>query len=239
MSIFGMVIGILPLLAYVLGWALLALLAAVAVLIIAVLLLLAYQFKTGNFLFPNLLVAGIDFFESPLRVVLRAFRIDDTRMDRVAIELENRAMYKLFQKVPFGKRAIFLPQCLRATTCPAVLSPEGIKCRDCGACNITRARKEAERLGYMFFVVPGSSFISRMIRKYRPEAVIGVGCLYELRNGLNMMRNHQIPAIGVMLDRSGCVSTQVDWNRLFAVMTATEKEPLAEESIERMDALGT
>lgn len=223
MGIIETVVGLLSLLALAMGWVLITLLFLSAILILISLLLLAYQFKTGNFLFPNLLVAGIDFFESPIRVVLRAFKIEDLRMDKIAIRLKNQAMYKSFRQVPFTKRAIFLPQCLRSTTCPAILSPEGIKCRDCGACGISRAQKEAKKLGYMFFVVPGSSFIMRMIQKYRPEAIIGVGCMCEVRDGLDMMHRYRIPAIGVMLDRSGCVNTQLDWDRFFEVMKAIDR----------------
>jgi hypothetical protein len=223
MGIIETVVGVLSLVASALGWALLSLLFLSIILILVCLLLLAYQFRTGDFLFPNLLVAGIDFFESPIRVVLRAFKIDDLRMDKIAIRLKNQAMYKSYRKIPYNKRAIFLPQCLRSTTCPAVLSPEGIMCRDCGACGISRAKKEAKKLGYMIFVVPGSSFIMRMIQKYRPEAIIGVGCMCEVRDGLDMMHRYHISAIGVMLDRSGCVSTQLDWDRLYEVMNATDK----------------
>ncbi len=218
MGIFEAILGALSLLAFALGWALITLSLLSIILILISLLLLAYQFKTGNFLFPNLLVAGINFFESPIRVILRALRVDDTRMDLIAIKLKNQAIYPTFRKVPFNKRAIFLPQCLRSITCPAVLSPEGIKCRGCGACGISEARKEAEKLGYMFFVVPGSSFIMRMMQKYKPEAIIGVGCIYEVRDGQDMMHGHRIPAIGVMLNRSGCVNTQLDWDRLYAAM---------------------
>jgi hypothetical protein len=225
MGIFETVVGVLTLLAYALGWALMTLLLLSAILILVSLLLLAYQFKTGNFLFPNLLVAGIDFFESPIRVVLRAFRIDDVRMDRIAIRLKNQAMYKSFRRVPFQQRAIFLPQCLRSATCPAVLSPEGIKCRGCGACGISRAQQEAQKMGYLIFVVPGSSFILRMMQKYRPAAIIGVGCMCEVRDGLDMMHRYKIPAIGVMLDRSGCVNTQLDWDKLFEVMKAIDQSP--------------
>jgi hypothetical protein len=236
MGIIETVVGVLSLIAYAIGWTLLALILLSAILILVSLLLLAYQFKTGNFLFPNLLVAGIDFFESPIRVVLRAFKIDDLRMDRIAIKLKNQAMYKSFRKIPFSRRAIFLPQCLRSTTCPAVLSPEGIKCRDCGACGIARAQKEAKKLGYMIFVVPGSSFIMRMIQKYRPEAIIGVGCMCEVRDGLDMMHRYHIPAIGVMLDRSGCVSTQLDWDKLFEVMNAIDKPYTTDSEIVGSDA---
>jgi hypothetical protein len=222
MGIVETAIEVLSLLAFVLGSMLLAGLALSALIILIILLLLAYSFKTGNILFPNLMVTGIVFFESPIRVVLRALHVDDSRMDRMAIRLKNQAIYPVFRKIPFNRRAIFLPQCLRSITCPAVLSPEGIKCRGCGACGIARAKKEAENLGYMFFVVPGSSFIMRMMQKYKPEAIIGVGCMYEVRDGQDMMHRHRIPAIGVMLDRSGCVNTQLDWDRLFAAMNAID-----------------
>ncbi|VVB77314.1 Uncharacterised protein [uncultured archaeon] len=217
----------LPVLAVVLGWTLLALFAASAVLILLVLLLLLYQLRTGNCLFPNQLVAGIDFFESPLRVVLRMLKISDVQMDLMAISLKNQAMDNAFRKVPFDQRAIFLPQCLRSVNCRAVLSPEGIRCLNCGACGIAQAKREADRLGCMLFVVPGSSFIGRMIEKYRPKAVIGVGCLHEVRNGLDMMHKIKMPTVSVLLDRFGCVDTKVDWSRLFSVMNATDDQPRA------------
>lgn len=221
MGFFEAALGVLSLLAYILGSILLAVILISAIIILFILLLLAYSFRTGNILFPNLMVTGIVFFESPIRTILRILKVDDTKMDLIGIRLRNRAMYMPFSKVPFNRRAIFLPQCLRSITCPAVLSPEGIKCRDCGACGISKAHREAERLGYRFFVVPGSSFIMRMIQKYRPEAIIGVGCLYEVRDGLDMMHSNRIPAIGVMLDHSGCVGTQLDWEKLFAVMNSS------------------
>jgi hypothetical protein len=90
MGIFETVMGVLSLLAYAFGWAFIVLVLLSAILILVSLLLIAYQFRTGNFLFPNLLVAGIDFFESPIRVVLRAFKIDDLRMDKIAIRLKTR-----------------------------------------------------------------------------------------------------------------------------------------------------
>ena len=222
MGIVEAAIEVLSLLAFVLGSLLLVSLALSALIILVILLLLAYSFRTGNILFPNLMVTGIVFFESPIRVILRALRVDDTRMDLITIKMKNQAIYPTFRKVPFNKRAIFLPQCLRSTTCPATLSPEGIKCRSCGACGISEARKEAEKLGYMFFVVPGSSFIMRMVQKYRPEAIIGVGCMYEVRDGQDMMHRHRIPAIGVMLDRSGCVNTRLEWDRLFVAMRSID-----------------
>jgi hypothetical protein len=70
-----------------------------------------------------------------------------------------------------------------------------------------------------------------MIKKYHPEAIIGVGCMCEVRDGLDMMHRYKIPAIGVMLDRSGCVNTQLDWDRLYDVMNATDKPQVPDSGL--------
>ncbi len=209
-------------LATILGIILLITLILSILIVVLATLLLIYTIKTGKVLFPNLLVLGIMFFEGSIKAVVRLFGFDDANIDRISIDMKNKAMWATFSKIPFEKRAVFIPQCLRSVDCPARLSPEGIKCKDCGLCDITRAKKNAERLGYMFFVVPGSSFIVRMIRKYRPEGIIGVGCLCEVKEGLDLMHKNKIPAVGVVLDKSGCVSTVLDWDKLFEVMSASD-----------------
>lgn len=218
MGLLEEVISILSLVAYLLGSILLLAVFISLVFIILVLLLLAYSFKTGNFLFPNLMIILLVFFESPVKSVLRILRIDESRMDRMTIYLRNRAMCPSFRKVPFNKRAIFVPQCLRAMECPARLSPEGMKCKGCGACEIDKAQKLADKLGYMFFVVPGSSFIVRMIKKYQPQAIIGIGCLCEVKEGLDLMHKYKITAMGMILERSGCVATELKWDKLYRLM---------------------
>ncbi|HTX43181.1 MAG TPA: DUF116 domain-containing protein, partial [Methanocella sp.] len=67
-----------------------------------------------------------------------------------------------------------------------------------------------------------SSFIVRMIQKYHPRAIIGVGCLCEVKEGLDLMHKNKIPAIGVVLNRSGCVNTTLDWEKFFEVMQSYE-----------------
>ncbi|MCD1295641.1 hypothetical protein CUJ83_11595 [Methanocella sp. CWC-04] len=211
-------------LATILGSLLLIALLLSIVIIVIVLILLAYSFKTGNFLFPNVMIISLVFFEGPIRAVLRLLRIDDSRMDRISIYLRNKAMCPTFRKIPYTERAIFIPQCVRSINCPARLSPEGIKCKDCGQCRVSEARKFAEGLGYKFFIVPGSSFIIRMIKQYQPKAIIGVGCLCEVKEGLDLMHKYKIPSIGVMLDHSGCVATTLNWDKLFDVMKVSENK---------------
>lgn len=211
---------------------LISLLISAIVIIIAV-LLLVYSIRSGKLLFPNLLVLLIMSFEGPIKATLRLFGIDDAFVDRLSIDVQNRAMWATYSRVPYDKRAVFVPQCLRSVDCPARLSPEGIKCKDCGKCEITKAKKVAENLGYMFFVVPGSSFIVRMMKKYRPGAIIGIGCLCEVKEGLDMMHKFKIPSVGVVLDRSGCVSTVLNWDKLYEVMYVRDATRPAEQAVER------
>ena len=60
-----------------------------------------------------------------------------------------------FERVPVSERAIFMPQCLRSSRCPAHLTPEGLKCQGCGQCTIGEAQVLLEKMGYRIFVVPG------------------------------------------------------------------------------------
>ncbi|CAJ38108.1 DUF116 domain-containing protein [Methanocella arvoryzae] len=222
MGVMETLLGLLYYLALILGSAVILVILVSMVITGIVALLLAYSFKTGNVLFPNLMISGLMFFDSPVKTIFRAFGVGESRIDRIGIRMKNRAICPSFRKTPFSKRAIFVPQCLRSVRCPAALSPEGIMCKDCGACGIASARKEATKLGYKFFIVPGSSFIIRMIRQYQPEAIIGVGCLCEVREGLDMMHRSKIPAMGVIMDRAGCVSTTLDWQKLYEIMNLSD-----------------
>ncbi len=182
----------------------------VATIIIAI--LVVYSFKTEAFPFPNVMLSGILFLEGSIKAFFRLLNVDDSIADDVIIQLKNKISLKQFENLPFNKKAIFLPQCLRSIDCPAKLSPEGIQCINCGQCNIGVAKRMLEEMGYMVFIVPGSSFIKRMFRKYKPEAILGVGCVPEVKGGLDLCHRFGVPAIGLVLDRDGCVSTSLNWD---------------------------
>src|SRR5208337_461430 len=112
MAIQDSVLSALSFLATILGSVLLVVIFLSIIIILFVILLLAYSFKTGNILFPNQLIIGILFFEGPVKAVMRLFGVDDTLIDKISIDLQNRAMRKAFNQIPFDKRAIFIPQCL-------------------------------------------------------------------------------------------------------------------------------
>lgn len=190
---------------------------ASVLLILAVLgsLLIAYSLKTERFIFPNFMLFSITVLETIVKALFRLVGVDDNIVDDVGIALKNKISIRKFRETPINKRLIFLPQCLRAADCPSKLSQEGMKCIDCGHCEVGHAVKSAESIGYKVFIVPGSSFIKRLVRKHKPNAILGVGCITEIKAGLEMCEKLNLFGVGLVLDRAGCVSTVLNWDNFY------------------------
>lgn len=181
-------------------------------------ILIVHSFITGRFLFPNFMLSIIVLLEGVLKAFFRLIRLDDSIIDKTAIQLQNRVSFRQFSGIPKDKRLIFFPQCLRDIECPSKLSSEGIQCINCGRCEIGIAKEKAENMGYKVFIVPGSSFIKRMVKKYRPKGIIGIGCRFEVKNGLDMCSNIGVVGVGIELNKSGCIATELEWDEFYALL---------------------
>jgi uncharacterized protein len=189
-------------------------LAATAVILVVI---TVWSIKSGRLYFPRILTPELVVMQGVVKAACRIFGLDDRDLMEFFITIQNTMNIKAFEEIPVAKRAIFLPQCLRSSTCPATLTPEGIKCRNCGQCEVGAGISSLRKMGYTVFIVPGSSFIKRMVKKYRPAGIIGVGCIVEVKEGLEMCERLGLPAIGVVTLRDGCVETLVNWNDLCEV----------------------
>jgi hypothetical protein len=206
---------------------LMAIIGLVTVIIIVGMLLLAfvlvgislYSIKKGRLYFPGFLRAGLVFVEGLAKAIFRILGLEDREMLAFFIKLHNTMSTRAFERVPVKDRAIFLPQCLRSARCPAHLTPEGLKCKSCGQCSIGQTHLLFEEMGYHIFVVPGSSFIKRMVKKYRPKAIIGIGCLAEVKEGIDMADKMGVVAMGVVTAKEGCVETLVNWGDVYEMAT--------------------
>jgi hypothetical protein len=178
-----------------------------------------YSIKKGRLYFPTLIRSGLVFFEGLMKAFFRLLGLEDREMLTFLIKLHNAMNTAAFKKIPVTERAIFMPQCLRSSRCPAHLTPEGLKCRSCGQCTIGQVRFGLEKMGYRIFIVPGSSFIKRMVKKYHPKAIIGVGCLSEVKEGIDMADKMGLVVMGVVTLKEGCVETLVDWDDVYKVAT--------------------
>jgi uncharacterized protein len=189
-------------------------------------------FKTREILIPGATLFILSMFEAPIRYMLWVIGIEEDVVSRLIVEVRNLLYHDRYERTPYSQRAIFIPQCLRSPHCPAPLTPEGIRCLGCGKCGIGKLKDDAEALGYKFFISPGSSLVKRMVKKYRPKAVLGVGCPMEVKEGTEKMASYGLPVQGVILDRDGCVDTRVDVSKLLEkIMTHhIRKESYAIES---------
>ena len=189
-----------------------ALLTALVLVILSII-----SIRSGRLYFPKLIRSGLVFLEGLMKAFFRLLGLEDREMITFLIKLHNAMNTAEFTRIPVSERAIFMPQCLRSSRCPAHLTPEGLKCRSCGQCTIGEFRPILEKLGYRIFIVPGSSFIKRMVKKYHPKAIIGVGCLSEVKEGIDMADKMGLVVMGVVTLKEGCVETLVNWSDILDV----------------------
>lgn len=115
-------------------------------------------------------------------------------------------------------RLIFpkLPHCLRNPHCEARLERVGLVCTGCNRCIIGKLKERAEGIGYRVFIIPGSTFIKKILEEHRFRAVLGVACYQDLN--LAMMKLSKFSPQGVPLLRDGCFKTKVDFRTVLEKM---------------------
>jgi hypothetical protein len=140
--------------------------------------------------------------------------MDEKELMKLYIELKNKLHRKRFVKTDYSNRILLLPQCLRSKDCEAELGEYGYVCKDCGRCHIPEIKGFAEELGYKVFILPGGGVVEKIIKAFKPKAVLGVACLKELVLGSIVCEKIKIPAQGVALLRDGCVEADVHWSEV-------------------------
>ena len=135
-------------------------------------------------------------------------------LDAMMVTLKNQANRKRFARA--RRRLLLAPTCLRDLACPAPSTRRGIQCKQCGRCKIGEIKADAERLGYGFYLLTGSSFVPQIIADERPDAALLVACPYECNKV--MMALGGLTTYAVELDRDGCVSTDVSLDRVAAAL---------------------
>ncbi|MEA3339035.1 MAG: DUF116 domain-containing protein [Chloroflexota bacterium] len=123
------------------------------------------------------------------------------------------------ENVPFGKRVLLLPHCLRPSLdCPGKMTKQGLDCTGCDhtECAIYQLRAAAADAGYQAVcIAPGGRLAVRFLAEHQPAGVVAVACEQELEEGLEaidkMEWENEHPAVTVVpLLRDGCVDTEVD-----------------------------
>ena len=187
--------------------------AIIVILFIIVLIFGKFIVKIEGNVFPKFILFVVDLLYSPFKTIARLLKMDEHYIDNLAIRVRDDINKEKFKKVPAEKTLIFLPHCLRHKNCPATLQKEGLNCTKCGLCSIGVIKKKADPLGYKTYIVPGSSFVKKIVRENKFKAVIGVACHEDL-NQVMMLLSDFCPQ-GVLLKKTGCFETTVDVKEVF------------------------
>jgi hypothetical protein len=159
--------------------------------------------------------------------VANELNLPNSRVKEIAMQLYNIRNEDLFKKIPPSQCALFLPHCLRmAARCKATYNDEGLQCKHCTKeCKVNILTRAGEKLGYKCFVVPGGAMVFNIAKKYKPQGVVAVACLNELREGTALTdTEYKVPFQIVQLRRDGCVNTDVGIDDVVEVLSSKESE---------------
>jgi hypothetical protein len=186
----------------------------IVLLITTVALTLGYFLvKRDKLLFPKILLYIANNFYSALLRVFLLVGTEDT-FYKAGIDFYNRYYSNKFKKA--RNKVLVLPHCLRDLKCPGKLGLNGVECVHCGRCSIGDIIKVAEKNNYKVFIVPGSTFLKRVLKEHRPGGVFGVACYSDLFHAMNYLSRKGVPTQGQPLIKDGCVNTLVDVEELIS-----------------------
>ena len=145
--------------------------------------------------------------------VMNLFSVGERDAALIIIHAKNEKNKKAVAAAK--KRLIFLPHCLRdaerlkAGKCAATFDENGFHCRQCEPqCQVGQLER---LLKSPVYAVPGSTMLYRIIKREKPDAVIGVGCVHEIEDGIAACERLGLPVLGIPLANEGCFNTLLDF----------------------------
>ncbi len=163
--------------------------------------------------------------------VVRRMGIDAKYRDYVGLLVNNEVWREQLASVPYHRRLLLLPKCLRVEDkCPAPFDEFGLLCKQCGLCSIQDLQQEAERLGYAVLVAEGSALVMALIQTGKIDAIVGVSCISVLEKAFPYMEAAAIPGIAIPLLQDDCRDTTVDIEWIWDVIHLS-----SEDRTRRMD----
>ena len=146
-------------------------------------------------------------------------------LEYAAVLVSNEAWRDALAGIPYERRLLLLPKCLRVEEkCPAPFDEFGLLCKRCGLCSIQELQEEAERLGYAVLVAEGSAIVMSIIETGKIEAIVGVSCLSVLERAFPYMEAAAVPGIAIPLLQDDCIDTSVDLDWVWDVIHLTSDD---------------
>jgi geranylgeranyl pyrophosphate synthase len=167
----------------------------------------------------------LDELRTHAEAVVALTGLDPVYTDYVGVVLSNEVWTEQLATVPFDRRLLLLPKCLRVEDkCPAPFDEFGLLCKQCGLCTIQDLQEEAERLGYAVLVAEGSALVMALIQSGKIDAIVGVSCLSVLERAFPYMEAAAIPGVAIPLLQDDCKDTAVDIDWVWNVVHLTSED---------------
>ncbi len=183
---------------------------------------LAVEFVEAKRIVPPLVIDELREYTQSIR---KDAGVDSLFDDYIAILINNVAWRDSLAQIPYDRRLLLLPKCLRAEEiCPAPFDEFGLLCRECGLCSLHDLTVEAERLGYAVLVAEGSAIVRKMIETGRIEAIVGVSCMNVLEKCFPHLEASAVPGVAIPLLQDDCVNTSVDLDWVWDVIHLTSDD---------------
>lgn len=155
--------------------------------------------------------ADIELIEELAGQVMAETGIDRSYFEFTMVNCGNEIWRSVVEAIPFNRRLLLLPQCLRdSENCQAVFDELGLLCAGCNHCNLSGLLEMAGSLGYTTLVAEGTTVAVSLVEEGAIDAVIGVCCMETLQKSFNPVSASGVPVMGIPLLHNGCVDTQVD-----------------------------
>ena len=168
----------------------------------------------------------LDELEVHARKIIAETGYSELYLHYTAVVLNNEMWRETLAEIPFERRLLLMPKCLRVEDkCPAPFDEFGLLCKQCGLCSIQDFQEEAEKLGYAVLVAEGSAIVMSLIQTGQIEAIVGISCLPVLERTFPYVEAAAIPSIAVPLLQDDCINTTVDidWVWEYIHLTSDDK----------------
>ena len=155
-----------------------------------------------------------------------AAQIDPDHLEITMVLLNNEVWRETVASIPYPRRLLLLPQCLRhPQECAGEIDEFGLLCAECGRCHIAELQALAEDLGYVVLVAEGSTVVSKLLAGGKVDAVVGVSCLSALEKSFPHMADGAIPGLAIPLSADGCIGTTVDLESVRSAIELKSSSP--------------
>ncbi len=157
--------------------------------------------------------------------LLEQHGVETNYRDYVAVLINNAAWEDTLATIPYERRLLLMPKCLRKeSVCPAPFDELGLLCKQCGQCSLQDLQLEAERMGYAVLIAEGSALVTAIIETGKIDAIVGVSCLSVLEKAFPFMEAAAIPGVAVPLLQGDCIDTNVDLDHVWDVIHLTSAD---------------